>query len=70
MCLAIPAKVIEVKKDGKAVVEQPGVKREVLNIINAAPGEFVVLQQGMIVERISEEEARESWRFWSENKGN
>jgi len=63
MCLAIPAKVVELKERGKrAVVEQPGLKREVFNtVINARQGEWVLLQQGFIVERISEKEAKETF---------
>jgi len=62
MCLAIPAKVVELKENGKkALIEQPGVQREVFNnVINARPGEFVLVQQGFIVERIDEREAKEA----------
>ena len=62
MCLAIPAKVVELKDSGKkAVIEQPGVKREVFNnLVNAKVGDFVLVQQGFIVERIGEKEAREA----------
>lgn len=72
MCLAIPAKVVELREKGqKAIIEQPGVKREVFNnIINASKGEFVLVQQGFIVERIEEEEAKETWRILSENRKN
>ena len=70
MCLAVPAKVIELKENGqKAVIEQPGVTREVFNnVIKAKKGEFVLVQQGFIVERVSEKEAKESWRIWNESK--
>ncbi len=62
MCLAIPGKVVELHEKGKkAVVEQPGVKREVLNAINAKLGDFVLVQQGFIVEKLSQAEAEESW---------
>jgi len=61
MCLAIPGKVIELRAGGKKVlIEQPGVQREVFNAINAKKGEFVLVQQGFAVERISEKEARET----------
>lgn len=72
MCLAIPAKVVELRENGqKAIIEQPGVKREVFNnLINAKKGEFVLVQQGFIVERIEEEEAKETWRILNENQKN
>ena len=61
MCLAIAAKVIELKENGKkAVVEQGSVQREVLNMIKAKKGEFVLVQQGFAVEKISEKEAMET----------
>ena len=69
MCLAAPAKVIELRDGGKtALVEQPGVRREAGNIIGAKPGEFVLLQQGLIVERIPEREAKEALRAVSNEK--
>jgi len=61
VCLAIPGKIIELKQRGKkAVIEQPGTQREVFNAIDAKEGEFVLVQQGFIVERISEKEAKEA----------
>ena len=61
MCLAIAAKVIELKENGKkAIVEQGEVQREVLNMIKATKGEFVLVQQGFAVEKISEKEAKET----------
>ncbi|MCX6798637.1 MAG: HypC/HybG/HupF family hydrogenase formation chaperone [Candidatus Diapherotrites archaeon] len=68
MCLAIPAKVLELQEGGnKAMIEQPYGRRVVLNnIINAKKGEFVLLQQGFIVERISEKDAKEAWKALEE----
>ena len=62
MCLAIPARVVELRQGGKkALIEQPGVQREVFNnVINVKKGEFVLVQQGFIVERLGEKEARET----------
>ncbi|MBN2066941.1 MAG: HypC/HybG/HupF family hydrogenase formation chaperone [Candidatus Diapherotrites archaeon] len=61
MCLAIPGKVLELReKERKALIEQPGSKRIVFNAIDAKPGEYVLVQQGFIVERISEKEARQA----------
>ena len=60
MCLAFPAKVIELKGK-KAIVAYWEEKKEVLNnIINAVVGEWVLVQHEMIVERLSKEEAKES----------
>ena len=72
MCLAIPAKVVGLLEKGqKAIIEQPGTRREVFNnLINAGKGEFVLVQQGFIVERIEEDEAKETWRILNENQKN
>ncbi len=57
MCLAVPAKVVE-EKGGKAVIEQFGQRRLVFNnVVNAKAGEFVLVQQGFIVEVLEAEEA-------------
>ncbi len=62
MCLAIAAKVIELRNDGKkAVVEQGETRREVLNMAKAEKGQYVLVQQGFAVEKISEKEARETF---------
>ena len=50
----------------KALIEQPGVQREVFNAINAKKGEFVLVQQGFAVERISEKEAREALEVFAD----
>ena len=70
MCLAIPAKVLEVREEGKkALVEQPNVRREVFVALeDLKEGEFVLLQQGFVVERISEKEAKEAWKAWNESR--
>ena len=69
MCLAIPAKVVEVKGQ-RLVVAQGDLKREVLKAVDAKPGEYVLLQQGMAVEKIGEKEALETIRLWNESEKN
>lgn len=62
MCLACPAKVIELKQNGKiAVCEHEGFfrKKEAMNVEKAELGEWVLVQQGIVVEKLSEEEASE-----------
>lgn len=60
MCLAIPARVLGLKGQ-RALIEQPGAQRLVFNnVIQAKEGEYVLVQQGFIVERIPEKEALET----------
>ncbi|MFA4855086.1 MAG: HypC/HybG/HupF family hydrogenase formation chaperone [archaeon] len=68
MCLAVPAKVIALKENGKKVlVEQQGIEREAINMAKAKKGDFVLLQQGFAVEKISEKEALEAIEAWNGN---
>ena len=66
MCLAIPAKVLKVK--GKhAECDFGGVKRDV-NIEmtdGIKEGDYVVVHVGYAIEKMSEEEAMESFKIWN-----
>ena len=63
MCLAIPAKIVEIHGE-QATVEQAGGRREAQNnLIHAKKGSWVLLQQGIVVEEISEKEALETLRM-------
>jgi hydrogenase assembly chaperone HypC/HupF len=56
MCLAIPRKVLEV--NGKeAVVDCDGEKKKVMSLLNLEPGNYVIVSSGIVVEKISKEEA-------------
>jgi hydrogenase assembly chaperone HypC/HupF len=60
VCIAIPARVVSVDADG-AEVEMRGRRRRVSTILqpDLRPGESVLISNGMIVERLSEDEAAE-----------
>ena len=61
MCLGTVAKVIEVHRDGRAVVEHDGAREEVLELTVAdddiEPGDWVVIHSGFAPERLSEAQA-------------
>lgn len=59
MCLAFPAKVIDVK-DSLATVERAGVKRPVSLMLlpEAKPGDFVLVHAGFAMQFIDEEELK------------
>ncbi len=67
MCLGIPARVVEVR-EGTAVVDMFGVKREVdITLVpDAKPGDVVVIHAGAAIAKLDEEQARESLEFWKE----
>jgi hydrogenase expression/formation protein HypC len=61
MCLAIPAKVVE-KTNGTGIAEIGGVKREVdLRLVeDAQVGDYVILHAGFAIQKLNEEEAKET----------
>jgi hydrogenase expression/formation protein HypC len=63
MCLAIPAKVLELLPDEMARVDISGAARDVsLALLEDAvqPGDYVLLHVGYAIEKIDEEEARKT----------
>ncbi len=66
MCLSIPAKVLAVRGN-RAVVESRGGTREAdATLVTPAVGDWVLVQTGVIVQVLSEEEALETLRAWEE----
>jgi len=69
MCLAIPAKVIKVKKD-VATVDVLGEKREIkINLVKPKVGDYVMVQFGFITEIIDKKVAEDSLKAWKEIRG-
>jgi hydrogenase assembly chaperone HypC/HupF len=59
MCLNFPAKIIEAQ-EGSATVEFLEEKIKVLNPLKAKKGNYVLIQNRIAIEKISEETAKES----------
>jgi len=59
MCLTIPKKVIEIKKDTIIVENPAGVRQEVKSIVDLKAGDFCLTQQNIAVQKIGKEEAAE-----------
>ena len=69
MCLTIPKKVLSV--DGqKAVVERwdKQEKQEVASIVKVGKGDWVLTQNGIIIEKIDEQQAQEIINLFKENE--
>jgi hydrogenase expression/formation protein HypC len=67
MCLAIPAKVLEVNGDVAKVDFGQGVAREVnVMLVDAKVGEYVLVHAGYAIEKMNQEAAEESLRTWRE----
>jgi hydrogenase expression/formation protein HypC len=59
MCLAIPAKIIEIKSGNMALVESEGVIKEIslAMIENPLVGDYVIIHVGFALNKIDEDEA-------------
>jgi len=67
MCLAIPAKVVNVKEDKAKVDFGEGVLREVnVTLVNAKVGDYVLVHAGYAIEVLDEKEAQETLELWNE----
>ena len=67
MCLAIPAKVIEVKDTIAKVDFGGGVLRDVnVSLVEAKVGEYVIVHAGYAIEVLDREAAEETLRLWNE----
>lgn len=67
MCLAIPAKIIEIDND-MGVVDMEGMQRRVSLLLqeDARIGDYVIVHAGFAIHRIDEEEALASLRVLRE----
>ena len=62
MCLAIPAKVIEMDEPNLAVIEIGGVRKQVsLMLVDGVEvGDFVLVHAGFAIDKVDEGEARKT----------
>ncbi len=66
MCLVVPGQVVSVEGH-QADVDFGGVVRKVnVSLVDALVGEWVVVHAGFAIEKMDEEEARETLKLWSE----
>lgn len=67
MCLAIPAKVLEVL-GGEALVDFGGVERRVILTLlpETREGDYVLVHTGYAIQLIDQHEAMETLRLWQE----
>jgi len=65
MCLAVPAKIIEVKGQNAKVDFGGGVIREVnVMLVDAGVGDYVLVHAGYAIQVIDERSAEETLRLW------
>ena len=67
MCLAIPAKVVNINGDSAQVDFGESVLRDVnVMLVDAKVGDYVLVHAGYAIQVLSEDEARETLRLWNE----
>jgi hydrogenase expression/formation protein HypC len=68
MCLAIPGKIVEIKNK-TAIVQYPKERREVMldPHLHVKKGDYVLVQMGIIMQKISKKKAFESQAAWKAN---
>ena len=69
MCIAAPARVVEInKEENKVVADFGGVKQEAkLNLLSDIEiGDHILIHAGYAIEKLSEEAAKESLEAWDE----
>jgi hydrogenase expression/formation protein HypC len=67
MCLAIPSKIVKIE-DNVATIDVDGVQREasLLLIENPEIGDYVIVHAGFAINKLNEEDAKESLKLLRE----
>ncbi len=68
MCLAIPAQVVELRADDKALVDLAGVKKEIsLALVEGVVvGDYVIVHVGYALNKLDPEEAAKTLKLFAE----
>jgi hydrogenase expression/formation protein HypC len=67
MCLAIPAKVVEIKGDVARVDFGAGTMRDVnVSLVEAKVGEYVIVHAGFAIQVLDQKAAEETLKMWNE----
>ena len=68
MCLAIPARVVELRDNGQALVDLGGIRKEIsLALVNGAQlGDYVIVHVGYALGLIDPEEAQRTLEMFNE----
>lgn len=66
MCLAMPAKILS-RKGNEAEVDFGGAIRKTnVSMVDAKVGEYVIIHAGFAIQKVDEEEAKETLQLWNE----
>ena len=66
MCLAVPAKVIEINSS-EAKVDYGGVTRTIdISLVDIKLDDYVIVHAGFAIQKIDEDEAKKTLELWQE----
>lgn len=68
MCLAIPARVVEIKEDDIALVDLNGVRKDIsiAMVEDVAVGDYVIVHVGFALNKLNPEEAEKTLALFAE----
>jgi len=67
MCLAIPARILEIRENKAQVDFGGGVSREVnVMLVDAKVGDYVLVHAGYAIQVLDKKEAKETLKLWEE----
>ena len=71
MCLAIPARILELLSEGRARVDMGGVMKDIslALLADAAPGDWVIVHVGYALHKLDPAAAQETLRLFAEAGG-
>jgi hydrogenase expression/formation protein HypC len=62
----MPAKILAIDGDEAEVDFGGAVKRTNVSMVDAKVGEYVIIHAGFAIQKVDEEEARETLKLWNE----
>lgn len=66
MCLAMPAKILSIDGDEAEVDFGGAIRKTNVSMVDAKVGEYVIIHAGFAIQKVDEEEARETLQLWNE----
>ena len=66
MCLAMPAKILSIEGDEAEVDFGGAIRKTNVSMVDAKVGEYVIIHAGFAIQKVDEEEARETLQLWNE----
>lgn len=66
MCLAIPGKIIKIKKNQQATADFNGVEKDInISLVKARIGDYMIVHAGFAIEKIEKERAEDVKKYFA-----